>query len=352
MNVVRAEKKIVTLEIEGMITDKRCQSLSTNLSNLFLLNDRVWKSISFVDSIAPEEFITWRGHKHAVANALAMSTATATNPLKEDKVEFRAVMDFPKGTSITVFLDALRSLSHHKLVRAVEFYGSLFQCEKSTVVAKLEESVDDEGYLTNNIKLEVICGLLENTQVCELVEMCLQKGREIKSRMKMDSSGSRRHSARSRGEDACQAPTGGAASMRPRGRLRARTRSPSATNRRIRTSTTSRSQDKPRPRRSSRRSQKEEEMSSPTSVTKICLEEENLNSSLPFLTPLAPPADQGISIAKAHQSVSDFGSLEKERTRSNERRPRQRTRTPRLATRRDSRARQSIKTESRGNLVL
>lgn len=199
MGEIQADKSIVSLVIKDLIANKNCRSLASEMNDLFRLNDRKWQSIAFVDSIVPEDFSTWRGHKHAVMSVLSESFDLMSS-MDQEQVEFRVTVEFPTGTSIKVLMHTLRSVNHHHLVRSVEFSGALSQSDKTKVRRRLQESVDCEGTLTEAIGLEVICGVDENPARFELLEMCLQKGRDIISRIAIDDSSPQGRCSR-RGED-------------------------------------------------------------------------------------------------------------------------------------------------------
>lgn len=362
---ILADKGVVSLEVEDVITDKDCRSLAANLNTLVCICDRDWQSIAFVDSIAPEEFITWRGHKHAVMNVLTESFKLNPDLMTEDNVEFKAILEFEAGTSIKTFLNTLRTVSQHNLVRDIEFFGALFECDKGTIVNQLENSVDEEGLLIKSIKLEVVCGLVENPERFELVEMCLQKGRDITSRMVMDASGQHSRSTSIGRTSEMDSPAGPDRSVRrnrsgkstsiertsemdsPAGPERSVRRARSgrrslAASRRIRAASTEASPSRTKESRSRQRQRRSTRMSSPTSVTDSCDGKakdvsERMNSSVPDLLalPLESQSSEDPQTAKMHKSLpemgfsEDFNSSFNSKARRQHRKPRatRRTRT-------------------------
>jgi hypothetical protein len=329
------DKGIVSLEIEDVIADQNCRSLASNLSVVFCLGDREWQSVTFLDSIAPEEFITWRGHKHAVMTTLAK---LEDNPLAEAQVHFQVNIEFPPGTSIKVFMDTLRNVNQHNLVQSVAFYGALYNVQKNTIIGHLQENVDSEGSLMNTIRLEVVCGLVESSTRFELVEMCLQKSRDMvakatntteslgkKGQVMTDGSSSRKSTtSRTETETEPDSPTAEAIQNHQRRVRHGNRRSGvAATTRRSRVmapaeATTVEAERKPR--RAARSPRRNAVLPSPISVAEVYGSKDNkdkelsemLDASLPSLLNMPEDAatDEEDELDKMHLSSSEFSTSE------------------------------------------
>lgn len=174
---VGANYKLVRLEIEDLIVNVNREVILPCVKNL-LVDNRRWKSVSFVDSVRLDQFDWWVHLKLRVMADFA-ALASIDTALDVEVFAFQGCVHVCQGTTLECFFELLISIRGSNDVNDVTFAGALFGYGEATIGVALAEALD-QGKLLETITVNVRSGWKKNLHWSNMLDACIRAVLDLK----------------------------------------------------------------------------------------------------------------------------------------------------------------------------